>query len=147
VEENKAAGRGPADAAGEARLGAQVQGPPRGRRLTRDFLFAVEQGGALAPFGEAKTRRCSTAIALFETGKRREAEALAERSLPRLKRTPYVDYYAKDRTALPVDRRVLVRGSSRPHGCTNPYGRIDLEPPGRAGVVVALPAESARRSS
>ncbi len=64
--------------------------------LTRDYRLAVEQGSALAPFGEGEdSAMFYAAIALFETGKKQEAKALAERSLPRLKRTTYVDYYAK----------------------------------------------------
>ncbi len=64
--------------------------------LTRDFRLAVEQGGSLAPFGEGEdSSMFYTAIALYETGKKSEAKALAERSLPRLKPTAYVDYYAK----------------------------------------------------
>jgi hypothetical protein len=35
------------------------------------------------------------AVALQETGAGTEARALAERALPRLNRSPFVDFYAK----------------------------------------------------
>ena len=64
--------------------------------LTRDFKLAAEVGASLAPFAEGEdSSMFYTAIALYETGKKSEAKALAERSLPRLKQTAYVDYYAK----------------------------------------------------
>lgn len=64
--------------------------------LAKDYRLAAEQGASLAPFQEGEDAPMFyAAIALFETGKKKEAKALAERALPRLKSTPYVDYYAK----------------------------------------------------
>lgn len=64
--------------------------------LTRDYRLAVEQANALAPFTDGEDPAMFyAAVALYETGKKSEAKALAERSLPRLQSTPFVDYYAK----------------------------------------------------
>lgn len=64
--------------------------------LTRDYRLAVEQANALAPFTDGEDPSMFyAAVALYETGKKSEAKALAERSLPRLQSTPFVDYYAK----------------------------------------------------
>jgi len=64
--------------------------------LTRDYRLALEQANALAPFADGEDPSMFyAAVALYETGKKSEAKALAERCLPRLQSTPFVDYYAK----------------------------------------------------
>ena len=83
-----------------------LAGPEAGRELrkalleaallTKDYRLAVEQGALLAPFREGEdVSMFYAAVALFETGKKAEAKALAERAVPKLKTSVYVEYYAR----------------------------------------------------
>lgn len=64
--------------------------------LTRDYKLAVEQGNLLAPFREGEEASMFyAAVGLFETGRKREARALADRCVGKLKPSAYLDYYAK----------------------------------------------------
>ena len=64
--------------------------------LTKDYRLAAEQGDLLAPFQEGEeSSMFYTAVGLFETGRKNEARALADRCVTKLKPSAYLDYYAK----------------------------------------------------
>lgn len=64
--------------------------------LTSDFRLAAEQADLLGSLERAgESTMFYAAIAYFETGRRAEAKVLAEKSVTRLRKTPFVDYYAK----------------------------------------------------
>ena len=67
-----------------------------GATLTKDWKTAVAQLEQLRPFRDGEEAwMFYAAIALVETGSVREARDLTEKALPRLSRTPFVDYYAR----------------------------------------------------
>ena len=64
--------------------------------LTKDWGTAVAQLAPLKPFRDGEEPwMFYAAVALQETGATAEARALAEKALPRLNRSPFVDYYAR----------------------------------------------------
>ncbi len=67
-----------------------------GAVLTKDWGAAVAQLAVIRPFqtGEEPSMFYA-AVALEETGAGSEARALIEKALPTLKRTPFIDFYAK----------------------------------------------------
>ena len=67
-----------------------------GAVLTKDWGAAVAQLAVIRPFqaGEEPSMFYA-AVALEETGAGSEAHALIEAALPTLKRTPFIDFYAK----------------------------------------------------
>jgi tetratricopeptide (TPR) repeat protein len=67
-----------------------------GAVLTKDWGTAMAQMNVLRPFqtGEEPSMFYA-AVALEETGAGPEARALIEKALPTLKRTPFIDFYAK----------------------------------------------------
>jgi hypothetical protein len=67
-----------------------------GAVLTKDWGAAVAQLAVIRPFqpGEEPSMFYA-AVALEETGAGSEARALIEAALPALKRTPFIDFYAK----------------------------------------------------
>ena len=67
-----------------------------GASLTKDWGTAVAQLEPLRPFADGEEPfMFYGAVALYETGKASEARELAEKALPRLARSPFVDYYAR----------------------------------------------------
>jgi tetratricopeptide (TPR) repeat protein len=67
-----------------------------GAALTKDWGTAVAQLEPLRPFRDGEEPwMFYGAVALSETGKAAEARDLAEKALPRLSRSPFVDYYAR----------------------------------------------------
>jgi tetratricopeptide (TPR) repeat protein len=67
-----------------------------GAVLTKDWGTAAAQQEPLLPFREGEEPwMFYGAVALHETGKAAEARELAEKALPRLARSPFVDYYAR----------------------------------------------------
>lgn len=67
-----------------------------GAVLTKDWGTAVSQLEPLRPFrGGEEPWMFYGAVALSETGKGPEARELAEKALPRLSQSPFVDYYAR----------------------------------------------------
>jgi protein involved in temperature-dependent protein secretion len=76
-----------------------------GACLTKDWGTAVAQLEPLRPFRDGEEPwMFYAAVALHETGAGGEARALAEKALPRLTRSPFVDYYAR-RILEPASRR------------------------------------------
>jgi len=67
-----------------------------GAVLTKDWAAAVAQLAVISPFqtGEEPSMFYA-AVALYESGAGPEARALMEKALPTLKRTPFIDFYAK----------------------------------------------------
>ena len=88
------------------RLVAAVAADPKDRELrkallegaclTKDWGTAVAQLEPLRPFRDGEEPwMFYAAVALHETGASGEARTLAEKALPRLNRSPFVDYYAR----------------------------------------------------
>jgi len=73
--------------------------------LTKDWGTAVGQLEPLRPFRDGEEPwMFYAAVALHETGSNAEARALAEKALPRLSRSPFVDFYAKKIVETPPKR-------------------------------------------
>ncbi len=67
-----------------------------GAALTKAWGTAVAQLEPLRPFREGEEPwMFYGAVALYESGRAAEARELAEKALPRLARSPFVDYYAR----------------------------------------------------
>jgi protein involved in temperature-dependent protein secretion len=67
-----------------------------GSSLTKDWGTAVAQLEPIRPFRDGEEPwMFYGAVALFETGRAAEARELAEKALPRLSRSPFVDYYSR----------------------------------------------------
>jgi tetratricopeptide (TPR) repeat protein len=67
-----------------------------GASLTKDWGTAVAQLDLLRPFVDGEEPfMFYGAVALYESGRAVEARELAEKALPRLARSPFVDYYAR----------------------------------------------------
>lgn len=66
-----------------------------GAVLTKDWTTAAAQVDPLRPFREGEEPSMFyAAVGLFETGKAAEARELTAKALPRLTRSPFVDYYS-----------------------------------------------------
>ena len=64
--------------------------------LTKDWTTAATQVGLISPFQAGEEAwMFYAAVALHETGSGDEARKLAERALPRLDRSAFVDFYAR----------------------------------------------------
>ena len=67
-----------------------------GASLTKDWGTAVGQLEPIRPFRDGEEPwMFYGAVALHESGRAAEARELAEKALPRLARSPFVDYYAR----------------------------------------------------
>ena len=67
-----------------------------GASLTKDWGTAVAQLEPIRPFRDGEEPwMFYGAVALHESGRAAEARELAEKALPRLARSPFVDYYAR----------------------------------------------------
>lgn len=76
-----------------------------GAALTKDWGTAVAQVEPLRPFRDGEEPwMFYAAVALHETGAVAEAKVLAEKALPRLSRSPFVDYYARKILETPAKR-------------------------------------------
>ncbi len=64
--------------------------------LTKDWSTAATQVGFIGPFQPGEEAwMFYAAVALHETGSGDEARKLAERAVPRLHQSPFVDFYAR----------------------------------------------------
>jgi hypothetical protein len=76
-----------------------------GAALTKDWGTAVAQLEPLRPFRDGEEPwMFYAAVALQETGASSEARDLAEKALPRLNRSPFVDFYARKILEAPPKR-------------------------------------------
>lgn len=76
-----------------------------GAALTKDWGTAVAQLEPLRPFRDGEEPwMFYAAVALQETGATAEARGLAEKALPRLNRSPFVDFYARKILEAPPKR-------------------------------------------
>jgi len=73
--------------------------------LTKDWRVAVARVAAIKPFREGEEPwMFYGAVALQETGATAEARELAEKALPRLVKSPFVDFYARRILGTPPKR-------------------------------------------
>lgn len=76
-----------------------------GAVLTKEWGIAVAQVAAIKPFRDGEEPwMFYGAVALQETGAASEARELAEKALPRLARSPFVDFYARRILGTPPNR-------------------------------------------